>query len=183
MKAMQIVFAALLCASGAALARHSPYAGQEQRPIKALSEQEVTALLAGQGAGFAKAAELNGYPGPLHVLELAAPLGSSDAQRAATQRLMTEHKARARSLGAELVEAERALDAVFAQRDASPASADAVDAATRRVGLLHAELRSEHLKTHLAQTALLDTRQVQHYARLRGYAADSQQHHSPGHRH
>ncbi len=114
------------------------------------------------------------------MLELAGPLGLSYAQRAATERLMAEHKTRARSPGAELVEAEHALDAVFAKRDASP---DAVDASTRRVGLVHAELRSEHLKTHLAQTALLDARQVQHYVRLRGYAADPQKHRSPEHRH
>jgi hypothetical protein len=67
----------VLCASGVAWAQTSPYAGQEQRPIKALSDQEVAALLAGQGAGFAKAAELNGYPGPMHVLELADRLALS----------------------------------------------------------------------------------------------------------
>ncbi len=64
MKVFRIVLAALLYACGAVSAQHSPYAGQEQRSIKALSEQEVAALLAGRGAGFAKAAELNGcYPG------------------------------------------------------------------------------------------------------------------------
>lgn len=180
MKASRIVVAAALCASGAVSAQHAPYAGQEQRSIKALSDEDVAALLAGHGAGFAKAAELNGYPGPLHVLELAGPLGLSEAQRAATETLMAEHKARARALGAELVDAERALDAVFARREATP---DAVDAATQRVGRLHAELRSEHLKTHLAQTALLDERQVRQYARLRGYAAGTHRNHSPGHRH
>ena len=42
----------------------SPYAGQESREIKSLSPAEVDGYLAGAGMGFAKAAELNGYPGP-----------------------------------------------------------------------------------------------------------------------
>jgi hypothetical protein len=163
---MKVVITALLCASGVAWAQTSPYAGQEQRAIKALSDQEVGALLAGQGAGFAKAAELNGYPGPTHVLELADRLALSADQRDATQRLMTDHKQRARALGTELVDAERELDRLFARRDAAPES---VDSATRRIGALHAELRSEHLKTHLAQTALLSAGQVRQYVTLRGY--------------
>lgn len=163
---MKVLIALALCAGGAASAQTSPYAGQQQRPLKALSDQEVSALLAGQGAGFAKAAELNGYPGPMHVLELADRLSLSPEQRSATQRLMTEHKERARMLGTGLVNAERELDSLFAQRAAAPA---AVDAATRRVGLLQAELRAEHLKTHLAQTALLGAEQVRLYSVLRGY--------------
>src|SRR5688500_491116 len=64
-----IVAAIALFASAAAGAAesHAPYAGQQSRDIKSLSEQEIAALLAGQGAGLAKAAELNGYPGPAHV--------------------------------------------------------------------------------------------------------------------
>jgi hypothetical protein len=62
----------------------SPYAGQEGRPIKALSETEMRDLAEGRGMGLAKAAELNSYPGPLHVLELADRLELSEAQRAAS---------------------------------------------------------------------------------------------------
>ena len=65
--------AALLAGFGNAYAQ-SPYAGQESRESKALSPQEVPDLLAGKGMGLAQAAELNGYPGPMHVLELAAQL-------------------------------------------------------------------------------------------------------------
>ncbi|MBW5435799.1 hypothetical protein FXB41_13685 [Bradyrhizobium canariense] len=46
-----------------------PYAGLEHRPIKALSHQQIEDLRAGRGMGLALAAELNGYPGPSHVLE------------------------------------------------------------------------------------------------------------------
>ena len=146
--------------------KHAPYAGQQARAIKSLSPAEITALTTGAGAGFAKAAELNGYPGPAHVIELAGPLQLDAQQREATMRLMTEHRAEARRIGAEVVAAEAELDALFARRQADPSR---VDAATQRVGLLQAQLRAEHLKTHLAQTTLLRDEQVRRYAELRGY--------------
>ena len=170
--------AVLLCASalGATAAAHAaepvsaPYAGQQIRSIKSLSDEERSALLAGQGSGFAKAAELNGYPGPAHVLELASHIGLDPTQQAATQALMSAHRQRAKILGAELVGAEAELDALFADRQARPAS---VDEATRKVALLQARLRAEHLNTHLAETALLTPAQVERYAVLRGYRSDA----------
>ena len=142
------------------------YAGQQERSIKALSDQERSALLAGQGTGFAKAAELNGYPGPAHVLELAAELHLDPTQRAKTEALVADHRLRARGLGADLVAAEAELDGLFASRQANAGS---VDAATQKVAIVQARLRAEHLKTHLLQTALLTAHQVERYASLRGY--------------
>ena len=103
----------LVIASGAGAVTPSPYAGEEQREIRALSAEQVEGLLAGKGMGYAKAAELNGYPGPKHVLELAEELDLSEAQRTATERIFAEMAAQARTLGAELVAAERALDQDF----------------------------------------------------------------------
>ena len=68
----------------------SPYRGQETREIKALSAQEVSDLLAGKGMGFAKAAELNGYPGPKHVLELAGPLALTPEQVEGTRAIFND---------------------------------------------------------------------------------------------
>jgi len=166
------LLAALITASAvqAQTASTTPYAGQQQRSIKSLSDSDVSGLLAGQGAGLAKAAELNGYPGPAHVLELAQHLDLSEAQAVATRNLMTQHKQEASRLGAALVDAERHLDSLFARREATPAD---VDKATRRIGELQAQLRAEHLKTHIAQTALLNAHQVQRYASLRGYDRSS----------
>ena len=69
------VFASLVVivasAASATAQTTSPYAGQQQRTIKALSDQEIGDLLEGRGMGLAKAGELNSYPGPLHVLQLA----------------------------------------------------------------------------------------------------------------
>ena len=67
-----------------------PYAGQQHRSIKALSEQEITGLLAGKGMGLAKAAELNDYPGPKHVLELVDKLSLSKQQLSKTKQLFNE---------------------------------------------------------------------------------------------
>ena len=156
----------------------SPYAGQQARAIKSLSEQDVDDLLAGRGAGFAKAAELNGYPGPAHVLELREPLKLSEAQLAATQALMANHRATAQRLGKEVVRAERSLDDAFRDHTADEGS---VRRLTANVARIDGELRAEHLSTHLAQKALLTTEQVERYAELRGYvnplAGPGQHHH------
>lgn len=143
-----------------------PYAGEQQRQIKALSGQDIQAYENGQGHGFAKAAELNGYPGPLHTLEFANELKLSEAQRTQSQALLTQHKAEARRLGAELIEAERALDQAFASRSINT---DMLNQFTRAAGEKLAQLRAEHLQTHLAQTALLTPQQIEHYKTLRGY--------------
>src|SRR5512140_1710908 len=46
----------------------SPYAGEEKREIKSLSADVIEQYNQGEGMGMAKAAELNHYPGPRHVL-------------------------------------------------------------------------------------------------------------------
>jgi Spy/CpxP family protein refolding chaperone len=168
--ALFVVGAGLTLMTAKAQSTATPYAGEQVRSIKSLSERDVTALLQGQGAGLAKAAELNGYPGPMHTLELKDKLQLSAEQATASQSLMTSHKARARELGAQVLEAERKLDAVFANRSADKA---AVEQATQQVGLLQARLRAEHLNTHLQQTALLSSQQIKRYNELRGYTTNS----------
>lgn len=148
----------------------SAYAGQQTRSIKALSETQTQDLLAGKGVELAKAAELNGYPGPMHTLELAAPLALSSEQKQASQALLERHKADARRLGAELVEAERALDQSFLTRQIDAVS---LKSHTDRIARLQATLRTSHLQTHLQQTALLTPLQIGRYAELRGYTASS----------
>lgn len=162
----RLIFLLALGLSPFAHGQHAPYAGQQARDIKALSEQERADLASGAGLGYAKAAELNRYPGPAHVVELAIQLELSPQQLEASQRLLREHKAQARRLGAALIDAERALDREFAERRAEHES---VRRLTMEIGTLQAQLRYEHLKTHLAQTALLRPDQIARYAELRGY--------------
>src|SRR5437762_8281719 len=73
-----IVVAAI--AVGASAQSPQPYAAMRDRQIKALSEQQIADLKAGRGMGLALAAELNGYPGPSHLLELADQLDLSADQ-------------------------------------------------------------------------------------------------------
>ena len=144
----------------------APYAGEQTRAIKALSPQEAQDLIDGKGMGLAKAAELNSYPGPMHVLEHAQALQLSDAQRDSSTRLMHAHKDEARALGRQLVEAERELDQAFATRQIDAAS---LTARLQRIGTLQAAIRDAHLQTHLKQTALLTPAQIAQYDQLRGY--------------
>lgn len=149
-----------------AFGQMAPYAGQQQREIKSLSAADVADLLAGQGMGLAKAAELNGYPGPAHVLENAESLALTHAQRQSTKMLLDLHKAQARQIGSKLVTAERALDHAFRNRQIDSASLSRL---TTEIGRLQAQLREEHLRTHIEQTDGLTHEQLQRYAVLRGY--------------
>ena len=177
---LALVVAAASMHVAAQHAGHSPYAGQQQRAIKALSDQEVKDLLDGAGMGLAKAAELNRYPGPPHVLEHAAALELTDAQRQALDTLIKRHRAEARRLGARVVELERELDALFAS---GAADAESVDRVLAQLGEAGARLRGSHLKTHLETRALLTPAQVERYVELRGYGGAPADGHGAGHRH
>ena len=145
---------------------HSAYSGQQDRAIKALSEQEVAGYRTGAGMGLAKAAELNGYPGPMHSLESAKELGLTSAQQEELGELMRAHKEEARHLGAEVIRLEGELDALFAKHAATP---QAVDAKLAQIASTQASLRASHLKAHLATTALLTPEQIDRYKHARGY--------------
>jgi Spy/CpxP family protein refolding chaperone len=160
---------------GSALAEPSPYAGLEGRGIKALPEQEIGDLLAGRGAGMALPAELNRYPGPRHVLELAAELELSPEQDAETRRLFARMEAEAVPLGEAVVAQEAELDRLFASGTADEGSLRAAVAEAARV---RGELRFTHLKYHLAMRRLLTPAQVAAYDAARGYAPGS--HHGTG---
>src|SRR5438105_7848719 len=156
----------------------SPYAGQQQRTIKALSDQEIGDLLEGRGMGLAKAGELNSYPGPLHVLQLAEQLELSDQERAATNLLYAKMRERAVSIGGQIIEAERALDQAFADGRIEPAT---LRSQLGSIAILQGNLRAVHLETHLAQRSLLTPEQISRYDALRGYgnnrtAQDSHKH-------
>ena len=144
----------------------SPYVGETSRAIKSLSSGDVADYLAGNGMGLAKAAELNGYPGPAHVLALAEPLSLTDPQRADTQAVFARMQAEARSLGERLVAEERALDRAFADHTVTP---EALAAATASIAALQGRLRDVHLRAHLEQVRILTPVQVARYAALRGY--------------
>ena len=162
------LLAPLAFAASAATPTATPYAGQETRSIKSLSDDEISALLAGQGMGLAKAAELNGYPGPAHVLELASELRLTSEQRAATEALFVSMQSKAAKLGAALVDEERRLDQLFRERTVT---GDSLAGELSKIGALQAEVRGVHLEAHLAELRILTPEQAAKYASLRGYAA------------
>lgn len=144
----------------------SPYAGHQDREIKALSAEDVEALLNGEGMGMALPAELSGYPGPRHVLELAAQLELSTEQTEATQRIYDSMKQQAVELGKRIVELERQLDQAFAGRTIDH---DQLGQLTGEIARLNGQLRAVHLGAHLELAGILSDSQRDAYAKLRGY--------------
>jgi Spy/CpxP family protein refolding chaperone len=161
--------------AGSSLADSSPtsYAGQQTRSIKALSEEDIVALLNAEGMGMAKAAELNGYPGPKHVLTLANELKLTEAQRQQVQVIFEQMSAAARPLGMEIIGREVLLDRLFAKGEMT---SDRLAVETAAIGTLEGSLRSVHLAAHLQTRALLNAEQIALYNGLRGYDSPTAPH-------
>jgi len=161
----------------AAYAQHEghqmPSDGAQEHP-SSLSAEDITGLLEGRGMGMARPAELNGYPGPLHVLELADALGLTMDQRTEAQRFREAMLAEARPLGAQIVEHELHLEMMFAQQNADR---EMVEAVTAEIGLLRAQLRAVHLNAHVGMYAAMTSDQRARYASLRGQEEPAMQPH------
>ena len=140
----------------------------EPTGLAALSHDEVEGLLAGKGMGFAKPAEANGYPGPLHIMELDAKLELTSEQRRAVQAIFVKMQTKAAGLGHAYVEAETKLEAAFRGGTATAEMIKPLVAETER---LRAEIRLVHLDAHLEATPILTPRQLIVYQELRGAAA------------
>jgi len=147
-------------------AASSPYIGEEGRSIKSLSDEQIGQLLAGEGMGLAKPAELNHYPGPKHLLDLADSLGIGAAERSQLQAIFDAMHEAAVATGKDLIAAEEALDARFASGQATGAD---VDRLTLEVARQQGLLRAIHLRAHVEARALLTAEQISRYDQLRGY--------------
>lgn len=152
----------------------SPYVAQMESPVRGLSAQEVGDLLAGAGAGYARTAELNGYPGPRHVLEMRDHLGLTREEVRRTEGAFATMQGEAKRLGAEIVERERALATRFASHTVGERD---LAAAVDSLAVLYGRLRATHLMAHLATTALLSAAQVARYNELRGYPVGAEHRH------
>jgi len=118
----------------------------------------------GRGFGLAFAADQNGYPGPMHVLELRDRLKLTADQEAKARDLMHAMFAESRPKSVRLLEAEAKLRRLFAERAADEA---AVRAAVAEVERARSEVRLVHLLAHLKTRDLLseDQRRLYHEAR------------------
>jgi Spy/CpxP family protein refolding chaperone len=149
-----------------AQSKTTPYAGQQQREIKALSASDIKMYLEGSGMGLGKAAELNHYPGPRHVLDSATELKLSHEQFTKTQQLYDKMHNAAVRLGELIVQKERQLDSLYATQKISEAQLRAV---VGEIAKLQGELRVVHLNAHLEMKKILTPAQTAKYDELRGY--------------
>lgn len=148
----------------------SPDAGEPERTIKSMPAERIEGLEEGRGLGYARPAELNGHPGPMHVLELAGELDLDDDQRRRTRALYETMRERATALGRELIEVEAEMDRAFADSDISRERLVELVSESARI---EGQLRLVHLQAHLEQVELLDSKQVAEYMRLRGYSDEA----------
>ena len=156
----------------------SPYAGEQTREIKSLSAEDIAELQRGGGWGLARAAELNGMPGPIHLLELAEPLALSESQVNEIRALYESMRTEAVAAGERLIEREAALEALFREGDLDEAT---LRAALEATGEARTALRHVHLSAHLATPALLSEAQLARYDELRGYGTADPCVAPPGH--
>ena len=174
LKANALLLALFLCVPFSTLAQHShagqtPYAGMQNRAIKSLSDNDMNELRRGGGWGLALAAELNGMPGPAHLLELKDKIPLAADQVDKTQALLDEMRKAAISIGERLIAAEKALEAAFASGKVDESSLRRLlaDAESAR-----SELRFIHLSQHYKTVLFLKPEQIKRYNILRGYADD-----------
>jgi hypothetical protein len=169
MKPLILAIGFVVFVSGSAVAP-SPYAGMQTRTIKSLSNEQIADLKAGRGMGLALAAELNGYPGPIHLLELSEKLELSADQRTRIKQLFDSMKAEAVPLGEKVLAQEAALDQQFASHSVT---SESLKEATIQIGLTQGELRNTHLKYHLQTVQILSVEQMKKDSVLRGYGSDT----------
>lgn len=158
----------------------SPYREQRAGEIRGLTPEEIADFRQARGMGLARAAELNGYPGPRHVLdaEREGQLHLSPDQVRTVTRLFGAMVTDAKRVGELILGEERDLEQEF--RAGTIGEAD-LRARLARIAALQGELRVIHLKTHLETRAALADHQIRRYNELRGYAAGPAG--APEHRH
>ncbi|OLB06251.1 MAG: hypothetical protein AUH14_06705 [Candidatus Rokubacteria bacterium 13_2_20CM_69_15_1] len=161
-----VVGIAVTAAAAAASAQHGHGgAGAEGHQMAQACATEFEKVVGdGRGFGLAFAADQNGYPGPMHVLELRDRLKLTADQEAKARDLMHAMFAESRPKSVRLLEAEAKLRRLFAERAADEA---AVRAAVAEVERARSEVRLVHLLAHLKTRDLLseDQRRLYHETR------------------
>jgi len=148
----------------------SIYTGEETREIKSLSSDDIAALKSGGGWGLARAAELNGVPGPAHLLELKTEIPLRPDQISAIEAISVELKAKAVVEGERLIELERQLGREFRNKSISD---KVLLQLLDEISKSYRNLRYIHLSTHLTTPPLLTAGQIKRYNELRGYGTNN----------
>ena len=174
MKTNTLLFLFAMCLPVSTLAQqshgaHTPYAGMQNRAIKSLSDNDSKELRRGGGWGLALAAELNGMPGPAHLLELKDQIPLTPDQVGKTQALFDDMRKAAIPTGERLIAAETAVEAAFATGKVDEPSLRRLLAEAEAA---RTELRFIHLSQHFKTVQFLTPEQTKRYNILRGYAED-----------
>jgi len=148
----------------------SKYAGQEKREIKSLSEEDIKELSTGSGWGLAKVAELNGLPGPKHILEMKEEIELSPLQEQGIMKLFKAMNGRAVELGYVFIGLEKELNNRFATKTIDE---KVLRELLEKLSKTYMELRFAHLSTHLKTPDILSKDQIEKYNRLRGYFSEN----------
>jgi len=138
----------------------SKYAGQEKRIIKSLSENDIQQLKSGKGWGLAKAAELNGVPGPSHIMQMKDKISLTHEQEAKVRTLFEEMQSQAIPLGKKLIQLEKNLNESFANKSVTSVL---LNQQLESISIVHKELRYLHLVTHLKTPDILTSQQIEKY--------------------
>ena len=152
------------------IAYKSNYIGQEKRIIKSLSADDISQLKQGKGWGLAKAAELNGVPGPAHVLQMKKKISLTQAQEKKIQALFDDMESKPIPLGKKLIELEKRLNQNFSNHTINKKS---LMTQLEQIAVIRKDLRFTHLVTHLQTLDILKPEQVTLYNKLRGYSSGS----------
>ncbi len=156
----------------------SKYVGEEHRKIKSLSPDDIEELKKGGGWGLAKVAELNGVPGPAHILEMEGEIHLTDEQKKEIQKIYKGMKAKAIKLGEQLIHLEMELNDNFSNRTINQML---LEKSVQEIEKIRANLRVVHLSTHLQMPNILSNKQIALYNKLRGYSKDPCQNIPKGH--
>ncbi|MGH9912284.1 MAG: hypothetical protein ACRD4W_07565 [Nitrososphaeraceae archaeon] len=147
----------------------SPYTAEQNRTIKSLSGTDVLSLQSGTGevyGGLAISAELNGYPGPRHVLDLASELNVTEEQQIGIEVIYNNMRNQAVLVGLQIIEIEKQVENSFANNTIKEQSLQMLlDLSSH----LYGQLRYIHLSSHLKVMDALTPQQVNTYNEIRGY--------------
>ncbi len=173
MKHLLLATIGLAVSIGSATTQHqhqqSPYIDLKTRDIKALSDEAIQEYANGSGMSLALSAELNMYPGPRHVLDLADVMNLDAEQIARVEAIGDAMTADAVRIGARIVDLERALDRAFSNQTIDSTRLASL---TNEIGRLQGELRFVHLTAHVAVTEVLSHTQIEQYETHRGYSGN-----------
>ena len=119
---------------------------------------------------MAKSAELNGVPGPVHLLDLKDELNLSSGQIQKLTKLFETMQNRAVLLGEQFIALETTLDRAF---QGTRPTVQTLGSLVRKIGEVRAELRVVHLSAHLKTPDIMTLSQVTKYNQLRGYGSNT----------